>query len=199
MKDFNKFAGLFSILAGVSGFAYAVSFIVISKNNPAQGALLSAVFLWASGILSIAPWVALYEKLKTEQGFATWAFILGIAGSLGMAIHGGYDLANSLNPAQNLPSLASLPSQIDPRGLLTFGFSGLALMIVHSLMYHQGKLSKNLGLIAGLSGVLSLILYFGRLIVLSPASPVILYPALINGFILSPLFYLWLGVILRKK
>lgn len=201
MKTFNELAGWLSTLAGVSALAYAVSFIIISRNDPVQGALLSGLFLMVTGVISTAPWTALYNKLKeTDPGFALWAFILGLASSLGMAIHGGYDLANSLNPpVENIPSLASLPSQIDPRGLLTFGIGGIALLILHFLFYHKKRLSVNLGVVAGASSILSLILYIGRLTILTPSNPIILSSALVNGFILSPLFYFWLGVVLRKK
>jgi len=43
------------------------------------------------------------------------------------------------------------------------------------------------------SGGLLVLLYLGRLIVLDPSSPVIAVPALLNGFVFGPLWYLWLG------
>jgi hypothetical protein len=35
--SFERFAGLLAILAGVSGFLYSVSFIVIARSNPQLG------------------------------------------------------------------------------------------------------------------------------------------------------------------
>lgn len=198
-KEFENFAGLLAILAGVSGFAYAVSFVIVSRNDPTQGALLSGMFLLISGFVLTAVWVALYNRLKEEDSaFAMWALFLGVVGSFGMAIHGGYDLANAINPPNNLPALVNLPSQIDPRGLLTFGVGGAALMVVSWLMEKNKFFPKNLAYLGAFSALMLLILYFGRLIVLDPTSPIILYPVLINGFVLNPLFYIWLGVILRK-
>lgn len=43
-----------------------------------------------------------------------------------------------------------------------------------------------------------MILYLGRLIVLDPTNPVILVPALLNGFLVNPIFYLWLGLALLR-
>ena len=37
-----------------------------------------------------------------------------------------------------------------------------------------------------------------NLIILNPTNPVLLIPLLLNGFILSPLFYLWLGIVLWR-
>jgi hypothetical protein len=41
-------------------------------------------------------------------------------------------------------------------------------------------------------------LYLGRLIVLDPTSPVILVPALLNGFLVNPALYIWLGLALLR-
>ncbi|MDP9243568.1 MAG: hypothetical protein M3O77_00615 [Chloroflexota bacterium] len=62
---------------------------------------------------------------------AFWALALGLAGALGAALHGGYDLANAINPPASDP-IANLPSPIDPRGLLTFGVSGLGARVADS-------------------------------------------------------------------
>ena len=41
-------------------------------------------------------------------------------------------------------------------------------------------------------------LYLGRLIVLTPTSLVIVVPALLNGFLINPALYIWLGVVLLR-
>ena len=72
--------------------------------------------------------VALYERLRaTDPAFALWGLVLGVIRALGAAAHGGYDLANAINPpAANPLADANLPFALDPRGLLTFGIAGLA-------------------------------------------------------------------------
>jgi len=109
-------------------------------------------------------------------------------------VHGGYDLANAINPPRSLS--ADLPSQIDPRGLLTFGLAGVALFVISWLILKGGRLPKGLGYLGYLSGLLLIVLYLGRLIILSSASPVILVPAVLNGFLVNPIWYVWLGVAL---
>jgi hypothetical protein len=43
-----------------------------------------------------------------------------------------------------------------------------------------------------------IVLYLGRLIVFDAASPVIVAPALLAGFIATPVWYVWLGVSLWR-
>ena len=117
----------------------------------------------------------------------------GLAGSLGSAVHGGYDLANAVNPPVSLPDL---PNPVDPRGLLTFGVAGIALSVVAWLIGRGGRFPRGLGYLAYVSAVLLLALYLGRLIVLDPTDPLIMVPALLNGFLINPIFYLWLGLAL---
>lgn len=188
--SFERFAGACAVLTGISGLLYAVAFVIL------QDALLSGLFLMLGGLFTTAVMVAVYERLReTEASFALLALLFGVAGSLGMAVHGGYDLANVLNPPPNLPDL---PNPVDPRGLLTFGVAGAALFVISWLIGRGGRLPRGLGYLGYASAVLLLALYLGRLIILDPTSPAILVPALLNGFLVNPIFYLWLGLTLLR-
>ena len=188
--SFERFAGVCAALAGVSGFLYAVAFVVL------QDPLLSGLFLMTSGLLTSAALLAVYERLReTDASFALLALVLGLAGALGSAVHGGYDLANAINPPSNLPDL---PNPVDPRGLLTFGVAGAALLVFSWLIGRGGRLPRGLGYLGYASAVLLLVLYLGRLIFLDPTNPVILAPALLNGFLINPFFYLWLALALLR-
>jgi hypothetical protein len=176
---FERFAGLCAMGAALAGFLYSVAFVVL------RSAELSALFLLLVGLLSTAALVGLYERLKgVEAGFARLGLILAVVGGVGATIHGGYDLANAIHPPATINQ--DLPSQIDPRGLLTFGVTGLGLWVLAWLIArnHSG-LPRALG-------------YLARLIVLDAASPLTLVPALLAGFILNPVFYAWLGLTLRR-
>jgi hypothetical protein len=106
-------------------------------------------------------------------------------------VHGGYDLANAIHPPASLP--ADAPNAIDPRGLLTFGVTGLALLLI-GVLVGEGR-----GWLAYLAGALLVVVYLARLIVLSPTSLVVLGPAALAGFIVNPAFYIWLGLWLRRR
>ncbi len=191
--SFERFAGLCAILAGIVGLLYSISFIVL-KND-----LLIALFLMLGGLLSTAVLTVVYNRLReTDASFALWALLLGIAGSLGAAIHGGYDLANAINPPNVSAALASLPSPVDPRGLLTFGVTGLGVCGIAWLMGRSGRFPRGLSYWGYLLAVLLVVLYLGRLIILDPKNPVIVVDGVLSGFVVNPVWYLWLGVVLWR-
>lgn len=190
-SSFERFAGLSAILAGIVGLLYSISFVIL-KND-----LLIALFLMVGGVFSTAVLVALYNRLKgTDANFALWALFLSMVGAFGAIIHGGYDLANAINPTAANVALANLPSAIDPRGLLTFGVAGLGVFVIAWLMGHSGQFPRGLSYWGYLLAVLLVVLYLGRLIILDPKNPIVLVDALLSGFIVNPVWYVWLGVVL---
>lgn len=192
--NFQRTAGLAAILAALIGLLYSVSFVVL------QNALLSSLCLLIGGLLSLVVMVALFERLgEVDTQVAMLGLMLGAVAALGAAIHGGYDLANVLHPPPALPDgVAALPSPIDPRGLLTFGVAGLAVLIAGALMRGHSRFSPGLAALTLVLGVLLIVVYLGRLIVLTPSSPLVLLPAALTGFIVNPLWYLLLGLSLRQ-
>lgn len=189
--SFENFAGWGAILAGVSGFLYSISFIVLQNN------LLSALFLMLGGLFSAAALTGLYQHLRgTESGFALLGLLLTLSAALGSAIHGGYDLSNTLHPPASLNT--DLPNPIDPRGLLTFGVAGLGLLLFAWLMAQEMRFPRGLAYLGYLSAILMIILYLGRLIILQATSLGIVIPALLEGFIVNPLWYVWLGCSLMQ-
>ncbi|MGH2354413.1 MAG: hypothetical protein ACRDI2_18475 [Chloroflexota bacterium] len=189
--SFERIAGLCAVLAGLAGFAYAVAFIVL--RDP----LLSALFLMVGGLFTSAAMVGVYGRLRhTDASAALYALALSMAGAFGAAIHGGYDLANAINPP---PSLPDLPSAVDPRGLLTFGVAGLGILAIAWLIGRGGELPRGLGWLGYLLAALLLMLYVGRLVILTPEGPAILVPALLTGFVVNPVWLVWLGISLWRE
>ena len=192
VQEVSRPIGVASISTAIAGVGYAVSFVVL--KDP----LLSAVFLLLGGVLASTVLVAVREQLRDAAPVAAgWAILLALAGALGSAVHGGYDLANAVHPPSAVN--ADLPNPVDPRGLLTFGLTGLALIFLGVLIARTGRLPRWLGYLACLNGVLLVVLYLGRLIILDPANLVIVIPALLTGFLLNPLWYAWLGVWLLRR
>ena len=66
-------------------------------------------------------------------------------------------------------------------------------------MYRTPGIPRGLTWLAALLALLSLDLYIGRLTVLEPTSPIIAYPAILAGFLVNPVWYLWLGIVLWKR
>jgi hypothetical protein len=184
-REFERLAGWASILTAIAGAAYALAFVVL--KNPG----LSALFLLIAPFASTLVLAALYGRLRAAQpGLARWMFVVGLVGAIGASVHGGYDLANVLHPPAT-PS--DLPNAVDPRGLLTFGVGGVALLAVSWLMARSSQFPSWTPPAAALLGLVLILTYLSRLIVLDASSLLVLGPALVAG-ILSPLFYLGLGL-----
>jgi hypothetical protein len=189
----DRFASLCAMLAGIVGFLYSISFVVL-KND-----LLIALFLMLGGLFATVALSALYSRVRAaEATLAPWAWVLGIAGALGAAIHGGYDLANAINPPAVNFTLANLPSSIDPRGLLTFGVAGLGFFGFAWLMGRSNQFPRAMTYLTYLLAILLVVLYLGRLIILDAKSPLIVVVGVLSGFIVNPLWYLWLGAVLSQ-
>ena len=185
--SFEKFAGWGAVFTGLSGFLYSISFIILQND------LLSALFLMLGGLSSIVALTALYQRLSgIESGFALFGLLLSLSAALGSLVHGGYDLAFVLHPPTS--PVSGAPNAVDPRGLLTFGVSGLGLFILSWLITQDMRFPKRLAYLGYLSAILMIVLYLGRLIVVQTTSPVIVIPALLEGFIVNPLWYIWLGL-----
>ena len=65
-------------------------------------------------------------------------------------------------------------------------------------MGQDASFPRNLSYLGYLSGALLIVIYLARLIILSATSPLVLLPAAIEGFIVNPAWYVWLGFALRR-
>jgi len=183
-------------LAAACGIFYSVSFVIISRSAPTLGAGLSGFFLLVGSLFSATALLGLHDRLKPTGGtYATWSLMLALAAALAATLHGGYDLANAINPPSQSSTLAS---EVDPRGLGAFGLAGVALAAFSFLISRDSSLPRGLAYLGYLSGTLLVVIYLGRLIILSASSPLILAPAGLEGLLVNPAWYIWLGLALRR-
>jgi hypothetical protein len=182
---FARLAGWSAILAGIDALTYAIAFVVLQADG------LAAIALLAGGLLTLIAVLGLRDRLRdSAPRLADLGAVLGVVGALGASIHGAYDLANVVNPPT---TSVDLPNAVDPRGFLTFGVSGLGVFILSWAALITGRLPRQLSWLGVALGILLVVVYLGRLIVLDATSPLILVPAAITGFLASPGFYVWLG------
>jgi hypothetical protein len=190
-QSFRLLASACSLATAAAGVGYAVAFVVLDST------LGSGLFLLLGGLLVVPVLVATYERLRaTEPGAAMCALLLGVAGALGATVHGGYDLANALHPPAGGGN--DLPNAVDPRGLLTFGAAGLSVALLAWLIRRGRALPAGLGALGWVLAALLLVLYLARLVILEATSPAVALPALLTGFLISPAWYVWLGLSLRR-
>jgi hypothetical protein len=196
-QSFERFAGVCALVAGLTGFAYSTAFVIYLDNSSRSAAYVSSLLLAIGAVLSTAVFTGLYGRLReTDASFALWGFVLALAGALGAALHGAYDLANLANPPE--ADTTGLPSASDPRGFGTFALTGLALAVTGFLILRGRRLPRGLGYTAFVAAALLVYVYVGRLTILNPKSGAILPFAVISGFVVNPLWYAWLGLSLRR-
>ena len=203
VRAYERDAGTAAIVAGLGGIVYSVAFLggVVAGWAPQIGLAVASIALMVGAILSVAVLLAVFHRLTGDDAFiGALGLILVVIGAAGALAHGGYDLANVLHPpVTDVLGEAQLPNPVDPRGLLTFGASGLGLLVVALLARRGGTLPRNLATLGAVVGVLLVVVYLGRLIIVTPTNPVVAAAAGLTGLVLSPAFYLWLGMELRRR
>jgi hypothetical protein len=116
-------------------------------------------------------------------------------GVLGSAIHGGFDLALQVHPAFDTPGI---PNEVDPRSLLTFGVTGLGLLILSWVIRRPSSgLPAALGGLGMALGFFLVAIYVARLFILDTNNLFLLGLAGVTGIIIHPVWFVWLGRSLR--
>lgn len=191
---FQKFAGTLAIAAGVGGIAYAIAFLVFlyDGSRGSKGAI--SLLLLLGGLATSAVLVALYDFVRdVDPLFALWGLIIGLAGAIGSVLHGGLDLAETI---REIPPRDVSP--VDARGLATFGLTSLGIITLSWLMMRDRRFPSALGRL-GISAAAGLVLvYVGRISLYNPKRPVLLALLVISGFVLTPAWYIWVGLRLRS-
>jgi hypothetical protein len=197
-SSFQRFAGYCAMATGIGGFLYSVAFVLLSRAKADLGLGLSWVILLVGAGLAMPVLLALYEHLRqVEPPLALLALLFSALGFSGAIMHAGYEIANIIHLGKSPAS--DVASQVDPRGLLTFGLTGVGLLLFSWLMGRSPRYSAGLSRLGILTGALMIIVYLARLTVYSPTNPLVLIGAGLTGFIVSPLFFLWLGRSLLRR
>ena len=197
-SSFSGFGALCAVGAGLIGLGYSISFSLY-LHSPSRGtAYADALLLLVGGLVSTAAFTAVYERLRaTDPALALWGYVLALVGAFGAAMHGGYDLANLANPPASVAT--DLPNSVDPRGLGTFALTGLALAVTGVLILRGAPLPRGLAYLGFLSAALLVFVYIGRLVILNPKNPALLTCAVVDGYVVNPIWFVWLGLLLRQS
>jgi hypothetical protein len=197
--SFDRFAGWSGLAVALGGVAYSAAFIIGVEKSNAGAINASSLILMCGGFLATAVVIALFQRLRNiDLGFAAWGTLLVLVGLVGSALHGGHDLAVAIkHPSGTVASLAANPT--DPRGLSTFAVTGLGVLVLSWLMLRSGDFPARLARLGVLSGVMLLVVYLGRLLVFNPKNGFLLTVAILSGFIVSPGWFAWLGLVLLGR
>jgi hypothetical protein len=196
-RAFARFAGIASIFVGLGGLVYALLFVYIVAGAPRLVGNIWYLLLMLGGLFSLVVVAALYRALReVDAGFALVAMLLGFLAAAGGLLHGAGLLGEVLGPRiQGVPPLYDTISG----GFLRYGIQGVALLLVGWLLARSEAFPRGLAWVAGTGGILLVLIYLGRLFdFVTPAVRVSLIPPVLYGLVIHPVFYVWLGLRLRR-
>jgi len=165
----HRAAGPAAVVVAVGGVLYSVLFVIAVRSGSSVAATASWLVLLVVALVSSAVLVVVYQQVReADPATSLWALVLAVAGVYGSVAHAGYALASESNRT------ADVASQADPRGLATFGITGLALLAFAVVIRRAGVLPAGLGTLGLVFGGLLVLTYLGRLIIVDPNNPALL-------------------------
>jgi hypothetical protein len=182
------------LLVAVGGVLYSVLFVVAVKSGSSAAATASWLVLLVVTLVSSAVLVVVYQQVReADPPTSLWALVLAAAGTYGSVAHAGYAIASETNRT------ADVVSQADPRGLATFGITGLALLAFAVVIRRAGVFPAGLGTLGIVFGVLLVLTYLGRLVVVDPNNLALLGIAAVAGLVVHPWWWSWLALSMRRS
>jgi hypothetical protein len=189
----QRAASAAALTVAVGGVVYSVLFVVAVKSGSSAAATASWLVLLVMALVSSAVLVVVYQQVReADPATSLWALALAVAGAYGSLAHAGYALASANNRTTDVVS------QVDPRGLATFGVTGLALLLFALVIRRDAVLPSALGTLGLAFGVLLVLTYLGRLVLVDPNNLALLAIAAITGLVVHPWWWAWLGLSLRR-
>lgn len=197
-----RLAGPLAKAVGVGGLLYGALFFWIVQGAPDWVPDVWFALLLVGALLGVPVLVAVYQRVQpVDDGLALTGLLLGLAGAMGGAVHGAFNLASLINPDS-----VGTGASPDPGGVFRYLTAGLALAVIGWLVTAApagsgpsgvSGLPVRLGQLALGSGAVLVFIYVGRLYdFITPATKFTLIPPLLYGLVLHPALYLWLGRLL---
>ena len=199
-RSFVRFGGLAAILLALTSWAAVLTYATLAQPSPdAELTELTSLFLGRQIFqflyALVAFWalfaiVAVYYRVRSAgEAWAFFATLVGIAASVGTMVAAMYEVANLRQTAP----LAG-PSPINPLGVMSFGLTGVWFLIANLLLRRTAtpRVLVLLGFVAAAD------LFVGFVAGLSENAGVVYLASLIAGAIGGPIYWLWLGRVLRR-
>jgi hypothetical protein len=188
--SFGRVAAAYAAASVLGALAFAAVFVVLVwvDGVPRGVEGLWRGLLIVGALLFVALLVGAYERLRAaDEGLALLTVLLGVAGAVGGLLHGGTQLAAAITPARDAPDL-------DPRGILRYGVTGLAMLAL-SWLAARGGAPRAVVLLSAAGGALLVFIYAGLLgELITPTDRPTLVPPILYGFVVAPL---WLAAVAR--
>jgi hypothetical protein len=199
-RSFSRFGGLAAVLLALTSWAAVLTYATLAQPNPeAQLNELTTLllgrqifqFLYAL----VAFWalfaiVAVYYRMRSVgEAWAFFATLVGVVASVGTMVAAMYEVTN----LRRSPSLIGI-SPTNPLGIMSFGLTGLWFLIANLLLWR----TRTPRVLVALGFVAAVDLFAGFVAGLSENGGVVYLASLIAGAIGGPIYWLWLGRLLRR-
>jgi len=196
-RSFVRFGGLAGILLAITSWSAVAAYYTVAKSGADPIGL--QVFQLLYGL--IAFWalfgiVAVYWVVRPEgEAWSFFATLIGVGASLGTITSSFYGAAVIREVAAKPDLVTPTASPADPFSVMTFALTGLWFLIANLLLRKAAfpRLLVALGFIAVAD------LFVGFFAALSGNATVLTYAGIIAGAVGGPLYWLWLGILLRRR
>jgi hypothetical protein len=190
-RSFARFGGLAAILLALTSWAAVLAYAALVQ--PGGSPLGPQIFQFLYAL--VAFWalfaiVAVYYRVRSVgEAWAFFATLVGVTASVGTMVTAIYAVANL---RQN-PPLAGA-SATDPLGIMSFGLTGLWFLVANLLLWRTRtpRVLVLLGFVAAAD------LFAAFVAALSENGGVVYLTSLVAGAIGGPIYWLWLGRLLRR-
>lgn len=203
MSPTSRFGGVSALIVAILSLLYAIFFLLVTPRSTTLGTLGSASTFAISGFFSLAAYVALYRRVQHHHpDIALWALLLGASTSIATVLHGTYEalLFNRLAVTTGADStmlalVQTLPTQINPMGLMSFGVVGIASYAWGWLLLRSNAFEQLLGYLGLLNALLLLTLFIAYV---GGIQPLVLLAGGLTSVVVGPIWWTLLGIRLLK-
>ena len=190
-RSFVRFGGLAGILLAVTSWAAVAEYYTVARGGTDVVGNEGFQFLYALiGFWALIGIVAVRERVRSAgESWSFFATLVGAIAAVGTIGSGVYEAATLRATGQQ-----ATIDPVSPLGLMTFGLTGVWFLITALLMWRTDlpKLLTVLGFVAVAD------LFVGFVASLAAISALATLAGIVAGAVGGPLFWLWLGILLRR-
>jgi hypothetical protein len=196
-RSFVRFGGLAGVLLAITSWAAVAAYYFIARGGEDIVGLQVFQLLYALiAFWSLFGIVAVYWVVRQHgEAWSFFATLVGVGAALGTITSQLYGVA-LIRELITRPDLAAPNvTSSDPLNVMTFALTGLWFLIANLLLRSAGypRLLILLGFVA------VAVLFVGFFAALSGDRQIVNYAGIIAGAVGGPLYWLWLGILLRRR
>ena len=200
-RSFVRFGGLAGILLAITSWAAVGAYYTVAKTGTDIVGVQIFQFLYAL----IALWAmfgiaAVYWVVRAQgEAWSFFATLVGVIAAFGTMTSSLFQIASAralltlpIDPTRVFPPAVAAT---DPLAVSTFALTGLWFLVANILLFRAGfpRLLIALGFVAVAD------LFVGFVASLGEQAQLATYAGIIAGAVGGPLYWLWLGVLLRRR